>query len=219
MTQPSNDAPAADESKSAATPIEPSSDKTAAAFARTQDDPALRKQPGSWSIPWKGINMPKYRPEPERFWEKVDKTPTSGCWEWLGAIKSTGYGQFALTGRIQTSAHRWVYEHEVGPIEIGEVIDHRCHNRKCVNPQHLRAVTQKQNNENHSGPQRNNTSGHRGVYFETGTQRWVAQVRGSKTDRRYFQRFEHLEDAAAAVLEARNNLYTHNDLDRSTTSH
>lgn len=34
-----------------------------------------------------------------------------------------------------------VYEEEVGPIEEGLELDHKCRNRECVNPKHLEPVS------------------------------------------------------------------------------
>lgn len=64
----------------------------------------------------------------------------SGCWEWTGAVASTGYG--TLGPRL---AHRVVYEAVVGPIPDGLVIDHLCDNRRCVNPDHLDPTTHQAN--------------------------------------------------------------------------
>lgn len=38
-----------------------------------------------------------------------------------------------------------MYEFIVGPIPKGLLIRHLCHNKKCVNPSHLRQGTQKEN--------------------------------------------------------------------------
>lgn len=86
-----------------------------------------------------------YRPEAERFFAKVNKATESGCWEWTAAL-SSGYGKFHKYGQIRmVYAHRWSYEHHVGPIPDGLVIDHLCRNTKCVNPDHLEPVTQGEN--------------------------------------------------------------------------
>jgi hypothetical protein len=75
----------------------------------------------------------------ERFWEKVDKHGTRGCWEWIGA-RSKRYGKFD-----DKLAHRVSYELSVGPIPENMTIDHLCRNIFCVNPEHLEVVTQKEN--------------------------------------------------------------------------
>ncbi len=65
----------------------------------------------------------------------------SPCVEWATA---EGYAKFKSGGR-QTGAHRWAYEHWVGPIPDGLQIDHLCRNRCCVNPAHLEPVTAQEN--------------------------------------------------------------------------
>lgn len=78
----------------------------------------------------------------ERFWAKVEVT--DGCWTWSGHIKQSGYGAFGVRNR-EVRVHRFAYELLVGPIPDGLVIDHLCRNKLCVRPDHLEAVTQREN--------------------------------------------------------------------------
>lgn len=85
--------------------------------------------------------MRKSRPAIDRFAEKIALTE-NGCIEWVASLNNMGYGTFAFGGGKSTVAHRWSYEHHVGPIPEGMSLDHLCRNRACVNPSHLEPVTQ-----------------------------------------------------------------------------
>jgi hypothetical protein len=152
----------------------------------------------------------------ERFWEKVDKSGSNECWIWTGTCTAGGYGQFHFDGSTQY-AHRVSY----GLIYKGTVperLDHRpiCP-KNCVNPAHLRPVTNKQNMENRPGPPVNNTSGVLGVTWHKQIGRWRVQVghHGKHYSGGCFP-LEKLSEAEAAAIALRNELFTHNDLDRST---
>jgi hypothetical protein len=89
-------------------------------------------------------NPRKTVPPAERFWPKVDKRGEHECWLWKASGNALGYGQFNIGGKMRR-AHRVAYELTVGPIAQGMVIDHLCGVRGCVNPGHLRLVTQREN--------------------------------------------------------------------------
>lgn len=67
------------------------------------------------------------------------------CWEWTGKQDHKGYGSFWLEGKT-VPAHRVSYEHFVGPIPKGMCIDHiKCDHPPCVNYDHLKPATIKEN--------------------------------------------------------------------------
>jgi len=80
----------------------------------------------------------------ERFEQKYEHEPMSGCWIWIGARIPEGYGHFNLFGRAQ-GAHRVSYFLYRGSLGAHDVIDHLCRNPSCVNPDHLEVVTHKIN--------------------------------------------------------------------------
>src|SRR4051812_21072155 len=80
----------------------------------------------------------------DRFWAKVQVGAPGQCWEWTATRDRGGYGRFYLRGGL-AAAHRFSYQTFVGPIPEGLEIDHLCHNRGCVNPQHLDVVTRREN--------------------------------------------------------------------------
>lgn len=87
--------------------------------------------------------MTRRTPPEERFWKFVQ---VGDCWLWIGSLNASGYGQFNPGGRGRpVRAHRWAWEHLVGPIPEGLHIDHLCRNPPCVNPDHLEPVTPAEN--------------------------------------------------------------------------
>ena len=69
----------------------------------------------------------------------------NGCWEWTGCRNGRGYGKIGRDKQV-VYAHRFMYEQEHGPIADGMVIDHFvCENTSCVNPDHIRPVTPREN--------------------------------------------------------------------------
>jgi hypothetical protein len=149
-------------------------------------------------------------PIEKRFWAKVDKS--GDCWEWTRKVSPAGYGSIWHGDRMQL-AHRVSYEMTNGQIPSNLVIDHKCHNTKCVNPDHLQAVTQKQNLENKRGAFAKNRSGIRGVSWNKAARKWAAYVRHEgKTN--YVGLFTDIKEAEVKVIAKRNELFTNNLVDR-----
>lgn len=66
----------------------------------------------------------------------------NGCWEWMGIVGNSGYGKTCKNGR---GAHRISYEAFKGSIPDAMQVMHICDNKKCVNPEHLKIATCKEN--------------------------------------------------------------------------
>lgn len=79
----------------------------------------------------------------------LKKTVREGdCWLRTTCLNAPGYSGASLTvdGRQRFFlAHRVMYVHTKGVIPDGHTIDHLCEHRNCVNPEHLQAVTHRQN--------------------------------------------------------------------------
>ena len=149
----------------------------------------------------------------QKFWSRVEKSE-AGCWEWTAGKIRDGYGSFRHPiEKRSIRSHRFSYELTHGPIPQGMEIDHICHNRACVNPEHLRLTTRKQNIENHSGAMRSSKSGVRGVHWRADVNKWQGMVRNNGK-LHHVGYFDDIEDAAQAVARKRNELHTHNDMDR-----
>jgi len=80
---------------------------------------------------------------PEMFWARIDFS--GDCWEWIGSVNAQGYEQvkYRQDGKFYDKAHRVAWLLLVG--EPPPCLDHLCRHRPCVNPDHLEAVTYREN--------------------------------------------------------------------------
>lgn len=84
--------------------------------------------------------MNKEVPIQKKLWDKIEKQP-GGCWLWNGKLDRDGHGRVTYKG-IARSTHSLVYQLIVGAVPVPPLqIDHLCRVRRCVNPDHMEAVT------------------------------------------------------------------------------
>lgn len=157
--------------------------------------------------------LTNYRTAEERFTNNI--VWVGECLEWQGTLDSTGYGLVRTDSGKSTAAHRYALARHLGRAIPEELyVDHKCHNPLCVNHKHLREVTPKQNMENRKGVSKRSTSGVRGVYWNKNNKNWSVRI-GHNYKCYYFGSYKTLEEATEVAISKRNELYTHNDLDRT----
>ena len=76
--------------------------------------------------------------------ERATVDLVTGCWIWTGAKSEDGYGRIGYVGRTWLT-HRLAYSITRGPVPPTLVMDHLCRRRDCINPEHLEAVTYREN--------------------------------------------------------------------------
>lgn len=138
----------------------------------------------------------------DSFIARTEPLAWSGCIVWTGTLLAGGYGQISVGGGRKL-AHRYAYEREHGPIQNGMQVDHVCHERSCVNVEHLRLATWNQNQQNRSGPEKGRDLP-RGVY--RAGKRYKTQVRHG-VDVHHLGTFGTVAEADHAVRAKRAELF------------
>lgn len=79
------------------------------------------------------------------FANKVKKGSGDECHYFTGELDSDGYGVFRY-GSVRMQAHRAAHLVAHPTVDIdGLDVDHKCNERRCVNPKHLEAVSHQEN--------------------------------------------------------------------------
>ncbi len=157
---------------------------------------------------------------PKNFRLYLDYAPNTGLFTWkvnigkarVGEIAGTphakGYIAISVVGQV-VLAHRlaWWFVH--GKFPDGR-LDHRDMDKTNNSIGNLREATNAQNHANR-GPQKNNTSGYKGVYWWKTGQKWKSQivVHGKSHFLGYFGTKEEAADAYEAAAERYQGEFCH----------
>lgn len=78
-------------------------------------------------------------------WHEEDRGYTTPCHIWDGTFTEGGYPTVLRDGK-RTTAHRYLFIEEHGPIPDDWDVDHKCEVKACVNLDHLEALTRSEHN-------------------------------------------------------------------------
>ena len=75
----------------------------------------------------------------------LDKGYASKCAQWQMSFNSTGYPQTSINGTTE-ECHRVMLKAKLGKkLSKDQICMHKCNNKKCVNPSHLKVGTTSEN--------------------------------------------------------------------------
>lgn len=82
----------------------------------------------------------------KNFWKNVTLAKVrGGCWLWGGSVSGHGYGVLSIKSNKQFVHRISFFIHNGFLPKKDMMVCHRCHNKLCVNPDHLYEGTNKQN--------------------------------------------------------------------------
>lgn len=107
---------------------------------------------------------------------------------------------FNFGNGVCSGAHRFSYIIHFGPIPDGYEVNHKCHNKPCVRPDHLELNDKNENGAYRSGPTVLSKSGIRNVFWWEHKQCWVGRIR--YRGKGYSTGMKHTIDEAEAAVKA-----------------
>lgn len=105
-------------------------------------EPTNFRDPARWN------SVPVPARVAERAYTKADLDEATGCWISQYSTASHGYSQIGWQEdgeRHVVLGHRASWSHLNGQVPTGMTLDHICKNRRCVNPAHLRLLSNFEN--------------------------------------------------------------------------
>lgn len=138
----------------------------------------------------------------KRVWGR-DAVVSGDCLLWPYSPSPAGYGRVWIDGASRW-AHQYAYEVAYGPAPRGMMIDHACHNRACVNPDHLRLATAGENTANRRGATKSSRLGVRNV-SRSGS-KFEVRVK-SQGKIHYCGVYETLDEARKVAARERSRLF------------
>lgn len=164
-----------------------------------------------------------YDPKTGRFWHKIRSYDTFNGTQFIKVRNGKAWNQRCagkractarsgtghMTGRLMGKgygAHRLAWLHYYGePIPDGMFVDHINGDRADNRIVNLRLVTPQQSVYN-TGPQKNSTSGAKGVYWDKQNKKWKASIKHEGKEV-WLGRFESFEKAVNAYQKAAESLH------------
>lgn len=120
----------------------------------SQDASAAYRHPSKWN----SVEVPAR--VALRAYTNADEQP-NGCWISRYSVSTHGYAQIGWSvpkheqrgnsRHEMVLAHRASWVHIHGQVPIGMTIDHACKERRCVNPAHLRLMSNRENARRNQG--------------------------------------------------------------------
>ena len=114
---------------------------------------SIQRQHEGYRTPARWNTVPVPERVAERAYTRVD-VDEHGCWISRYSTASHGYSQIGWqtrTKRHVVLGHRASWVHVHGQVPIGVTLDHLCRQRRCVNPDHMRLLSNLENARRNHG--------------------------------------------------------------------